>query len=159
MVVVEIEQAIDNDLRKTGTKKMFWVLPKCRKQFEIELALTILVQKTAQAWAPPARGKWWLVNAWLNPYYPWPRLLYNWIRRISVARQIMRMQHAIWERTRGFEYAKIHATNSAILFGAPRFMQGFLARRMMQRLKAAKEKSSLDEKAAAEKTVPIRGLD
>ena len=137
MVQVEAEEAVDKDLRKTGTTRRFWVLRECREAFEHELALTIMVRKLAQVWAPPPVKRWWLLNAWLNPLYPWPWIFYNWIRRINAARQILRMQHAIWERTRGFEYAKVHAINSAVLFGAPRFMQGFLARRFTARLRKA----------------------
>jgi hypothetical protein len=159
MVTIETEQAIDKDLRKTGTTKRFWVLPKCREPFERELALTVMVQTMSKAWAPPPVTRWWLLNAWFNPLYPWPKHLINWIRRLNAARQVMKMQHAIWERTRGFEYAKVHATNSAILFGAPRFMQGFLARRFTKRLRAAKEKSAGGKDAVPQEAVPVRSLD
>jgi hypothetical protein len=139
MVIVEAEQAVDREMRKAGMTKRFWVLRECREAFEEELALTVMLQKLVTVWAPPARGRWALVNAWLNPFYPWPRLLYNWIRRVNAARNVMRMQQAVWERTRGFDYAKVHATNSAILFGAPRFMQGFLAKRFSKRLAKAEQ--------------------
>lgn len=127
MVTVEVEQAIDHDIRKTGTTKRFWVLPKCRKPFEEELALTIILQKLVKAWAPKPL-KWWQVTHW-------PLCLANWIRRIAMARRVMRLQYGIWARTKGFEYARMHATNSALLFGAPRFMQGWLARRFGRKMR------------------------
>jgi hypothetical protein len=157
MVVVEAEQAIDKSLRRTTTSKRFWVLRDCKEPFEEELAMTILLRQLATAWVPKPQKKLWLINAWLNPLYPWPLHLFNFIRRVNAARKVMRLQHAVWERTRGFEYARTRAMNSALLFGAPRFMQGFLARRLTRRL--AKAEALRNKKAASEKTVPIGSRD
>lgn len=124
MVVVEAEEAVDHDIRKTGTVRKFWVLSQCREDFEHELALTIMLQKLIRVWYD-------------KPFW----------KRIFVAHNVLKMQHKIWERTRGFEYARTHATNSAILFAAPRFIQGFLARRFGKRLARAEEKRKSDQEA------------
>lgn len=86
------------------------------------------LQVIVNTYPPAPQLKWWLINAWLNPFYPWPRNLLLWWRRVGAAIKVMRLQHAIHERVHGFEFARIKATRSAILFGAPRFMQGLLAR-------------------------------
>jgi hypothetical protein len=146
LVEVKIEQAIDRSLRKTVTSKRFWVTRECKEPFEQELAMKLLLQQLVEAWTPPARTRYYLINFWLNPARP-PLVLRNWIRRMIAARKVMRLQHEIHERLHGFEYAKVRATNSSILFGAPRFMQGFLARRFTHRLQKAMERSKSEKNA------------
>lgn len=140
LVVVAIDTAIDETLRVSKTTKRFWVTRFCKVPFEEELGMMVLLEQLLRAWTPAPRSRWWLVNAWLNPFYPWPQNLYRWWRRVHAARRVMRLQHAIWERNKGFEYARARAMQSAILFGTPRFLQGFLARRFMGRLKRIEER-------------------
>lgn len=127
LATVEAEEAIDGNIRQTRTAKRFWVLRECREPFERELGLMIMLEKLVRAWAPKPKTFLQRLNV--------PRTFYWWCRRVAVARQVMRIQHAIHERTRGFEYAKVRALSSALLFGAPRFMQGLLAWLFIRRLR------------------------
>lgn len=148
LVEVAIEQAIDISLRQAKTTKRFWVLRDCKEAFEEELGLMVLLNQLVRAYPPAAQTRWWLVNAWLNPFYPWPWLLRSWWRRVGAARKIMQIQHGIYVRPKqillgpraGFEWAHRHAMQSAILFGCPRFLQGFLAKRFLIRAKRRKAK-------------------
>lgn len=149
LVVVTIEQAIDPSLRQTSTSQRFWVLRECKEKFEEELGMMVLLNQLVRAWPPPPKTRWWLINAWLNPLYPWPTRLRSWWRRVGAAKKVMQLQHAIYERPNkirfgekeGFERTRQKAMQSAILFGAPRFLQGFLANRFLIR---AKRKASKD---------------
>jgi hypothetical protein len=71
--------------------------------------MMVLLEQLIRAWTPDPRSRWWLVNAWLNPLYPWPKNLYRWWRRIGACRRVMRLQHAIYERNKGFAYARARA--------------------------------------------------
>jgi hypothetical protein len=135
LVQVTVDQAIDQTLRVSKTTKRFFVTADCAEPFEEELGMMVLLEQLIRAWTPDPRSRWWLVNAWLNPLYPWPKNIYRWWRRVGAARRVMRLQHAIYERNKGFAYARARALQSAIMFGAPRFVQGFLARRLTGRLK------------------------
>ena len=129
MTEIVVEEAIDRTMRQTVTSKRFLVLPKCKKPFEEELGMKLILQHLVVAWVPKTKT--------LSQRLNLPLTFYNWCRRIAVARQVIRLQQAIHERNYGFEYAKVRAINSGVLFGAPRFMQGFLARRFTARLRKA----------------------
>ncbi len=129
MTEVVIEEAIDRSMRQTVTSKRFLVLPKCRDDFESELGMKLILQKLVVAWAPKQKTVAQKLNV--------PLTFYNWCRRIVVARRVIQLQHNIHERIYGFEYAHVRAINSGVLFAAPRFMQGFLARRFTARLAKA----------------------
>lgn len=146
---IKVEEAIDETLRQSQTKARFWVTPQCVAPYTEELKLMTCLQIIVQAHPPSMQTRYWLINAWLNPFYPWPRILRSWWRRVGGALRVMKLQHAIWERTKGFDYARTRAKQSAVLFGAPRFMQGFLARRYTKRL-AAQNKKPGDGAAASE---------
>lgn len=124
---IEVEHADDKNRRKSGRRRIYWVTKACQKPFEEELGLQKVLTDLVLAWRPTPRTKW---RFWL-----WPIVFNNWLRRLGVARRVMQLTHEIYERPRGFEYARVHATNSAVMFGAPHFLQGFLARRMAKRLK------------------------
>jgi hypothetical protein len=138
LVRVTVDEAIDHTLRVSKTKSRFWVTRKCKEPFEEELGMMILLEQLVSAWTPPPRSRWWLVSFWMNPSRPWVDL-YRWWRRIGASRRVMQLQHVIWERNKGFAYARARAMQSAILFASPRFVQGFLARRFMGRLKRIEE--------------------
>lgn len=142
MTKVEVEQAVDQSLRTTGTIKTFWVLFGCRKDFERELGMKFVLQGLVNAWAPKRKTLLQRLN--------FPLTFCNWCTRIVVAKKVMQLQHEIHERNYGFEYAKTRATNSAVLFAAPRFLQGFLARRFVGRLKKATEKAALHHRRNGE---------
>lgn len=148
MVEVVVERAIDHTLRQTQTAKRFLVLKQCKEPFEEELAMKFMLQQIAQAWQRKLPLSPW---RWVNPFHPM-LLFVNWIRRINAARRVMRLQHAIFERTLGFSYARKRAVNSAVLFGAPRWMQGFLARRFSKGLDESHRKAieARDAKVAFE---------
>ena len=144
MVTIEVEQAIDKSLRTAGTTRRFWVLRQCKKPYEEELACSLLLQRLVTVWTPRQKTLLQKLNFLLT--------FYNWLTRIVVARQVLRLQHAIFERNYGFEYARTRATNSAILFAAPRFMQGFLARRFTRRLAKATAAAAMRRKRNGEET-------
>jgi hypothetical protein len=144
LTMVKVERAVDETLRQT-TRRTFYVRRECKEAFEEELQCMALLALIVTKYPPPGRTRYWLVNAWLNPFWPWPRLLRAWWRRVGASLQVMRLQHAIFVRTRGFDYARIRARQSAILFGVPRFMQGFLSKRFTRKLIKA-EKASEREK-------------
>jgi hypothetical protein len=133
MVEVSIDRAIDHTLRVSKTEKRFWVARECKEPFEEELGMLYLLEQLSRAWVPEPRGRWWLINFWLNPIRPW-ELLWRYWRRVGAARRVMRLQHAIYERNKGFAYARARAIQSAVMFACPRFLQGFLARRLTGRL-------------------------
>jgi hypothetical protein len=143
LVEVTVETPVDETLRQAKTKTRFWVTRKCKEPYEEELALMRSLMMITVHYAPKPSTRWWLVNAWLNPFYPWPRLLRDWWRRIGGAVKIMRIQHAIYIRPfqlrygpkEGFQRAHDRALQSAILCGCPRFMQGFLAKRYLVKAK------------------------
>lgn len=147
LVQVTVDQAIDHTLRVSKTTQRFFVGRNCKEPFEEELGLMILLEQLIRAWTPEPRSRWYLINFWLNPFYPWPKALYRWWRRVGAARRLMRVQHAIWERNRGFEYARARALQSATMFGAPRFIQGYLARRYKGRLQKIEEAQTLAQAA------------
>lgn len=132
---VTIDQALDKTLRISRTRKRFWVTRECKEAFEEELGMLHLLEQLARAWAPVPRSQWWLINFWLNPLYPWPRVFWSYCRRIRAGRRVMQLQHAIYERNKGFQYARARAIQSLIMFASPRFLQNFLARRFIGRLK------------------------
>jgi hypothetical protein len=135
LVEVTVDRSIDETLRQAQTTKRFWVTRACKVPFEEELRLMMLLQILVEAYPPPAQTRWWLINAWLNPLYPWPRVLAVWWKRVGAARKVVRFQHAIHERNRGFEYAHTRAMQSGVLFACPRFMQGFMARKFLAKAK------------------------
>lgn len=136
--MVGVEAAVDETLRQTKTKRRFWVTRPCKKPFEEELGMMVLLEQLVTAWTPPRRSKWWLVRYWLNPSAPYSDF-YRWWRRVGGARRVMLLQHAIHERNRGFEYARARAIQSSILFASPRWLQSFLAHRFMLRLRRIEE--------------------
>lgn len=131
---VKIEQASDHARRQTKLTKRFFVLRKCKPLFEDELRLIKALQILNYIWVPKPKTFHQKCNVALT--------LYNWCRRMGMARQVMRMVHAIDERTKGFDAAHDHAMRSSILFGAPRFLQGFLARRFLLRAKRKEAKDA-----------------
>lgn len=139
---VAIEQAIDPSLRQTATAQRFWVHPLCEKDFLDELGGMVLINQLVRAWTPPTRTRYWLIRFWFIPSHPWSDL-YRWWRRIGASVKVLRLQHAIYERPYKIRYGEIEgfarvrrkAMQSAILFGCPRFMQGFLYNRLMLRAK------------------------
>jgi hypothetical protein len=138
LVRVTVDEALDHTLRATKTKSRFWVTRQCKEPFQEELGLMVLLEQLVSAWTPRPRSRWWLVDFWMNPSRPWTDL-YRWWRRIGASRRVLRIQHCIWERNKGFAYARARAMQSAILFASPRFLQGFLARRFTRRLKRIEE--------------------
>lgn len=140
LVQVSIEQAVDISLRQTTTSRRFWVRKQCETAWTEELGMMVLLEQLIRAYPPPARSRWWLIYFWLNPFYPWPRVLRSWWCRVGAARKVLRLTHAIYERTKGFDYARDRAMRSAVLFGCPRFLQGFLAKRFLIRAKRRKAK-------------------
>lgn len=139
LVEVTVETPVDETLRQAKTKKRFWVTPACQQPYQEELAMMHALMVITMKCAPQPRTRWWLVNAWLNPFYPWPRILYRWWLRVGASVRVMKLQHAIYERTKGFEYARERAMQSAILCACPRFMQGFLAKRYTIKAKRKQE--------------------
>jgi hypothetical protein len=138
MTEVVVEEAIDESLRQAKTKKRFLVTRGCKKPFEEELGMMTCLQLIVNRWSPKPKTLAQRLNV--------PRTFVQWWQRVGGALKIMRLQHAIYERTKGFEYARIRATQSAILFGCPRFLQGVLARRF---LAAAKRKEAARDNAVA----------
>lgn len=108
--VVEVEQATDKTLRETRIKR-FYVLPDCKEPFEEELAMMQLLEITIRRWAPKF---WW--------------------QRMFVARRVLRLQHGIFVRNKGFDFARQHATRSMILFVAPAFLAKILHRKFAKDL-------------------------
>lgn len=147
LVEVTIEHAVDASLRQTKKGSGFWVTMACREPFEQELGLMILLKQLVQAYTPKPRSRWYLVNFWLNPIRPY-QLLRSWWRRVGAACRVMQIQHGIWERPKqmllgrekGFEWTRRHALQSAILFGAPRFLQNWLNLQMVRRAEKRKAK-------------------
>lgn len=127
LVEVVVEQAVDKTLRQTEEKQRFLVLRACKKPFEEELGYMTLLLIIANKWAPTR--KTWAQK--LNVL----RTFDLWVMRIGQARQVMRLQHATYERTKGFEYARKRAWRSAVMFGCPRFIQGFVARQFLRKMK------------------------
>lgn len=144
---VTIEQATDITLRQTKTSKRFWVHRLCEEPFTEELGLMVLLEQLVRAYLPTPRSRWWLANFWLNPSRPY-QLLRSWWRRVGAARKVMQIQHGIYVRPKkillgekaGFEWTKRHATQSAILFGCPRFLQNWLNLQMVRRANKRKAK-------------------
>src|ERR1700747_3159403 len=93
---VVIEEAIDRSIRQTVTSKRFLVLPKCKEAFEHELGMKLILQHLVVAWVPKKKSFAQQLNV--------PLTLFNWLRRLAAARQVMRLQHAIHERNYGFQY-------------------------------------------------------
>lgn len=110
---LEIEQALDEAGRRTRVKR-FYVLPEHKEAFEAELGLMQLLQITIRRWA---RKPWYL--------------------RIAVTRRVMRLQHGIFERNKGFDFARRHAIRSAVLFAAPAPIAAFLHKRFAKELNDA----------------------
>lgn len=125
---VVVEEAIDETLRQTQTKKRFFVLRQCKVAFEEELACMTHLQIIVRFWGGVALQRKTALQR-LNLI----RTFILWWKRIGAAVKVMKLQHAIYERTRGFEYARTRATQSAILFAAPRFSQGLLAKMFLRR--------------------------
>jgi hypothetical protein len=158
---VIIETPVDETLRQAKTRKRFWVLRGCREAYEEELALMRSLMMITIHFAPKPPVRWGLVNAWLNPFYPWPRLLHAWWRRIGGAIKVMRIQHAIYIRPyqlrygpkEGFQRAHDRALQSAILCGCPRFMQGFLAKRYMLKAKKKEKEAKANGTRPPEPTI------
>jgi hypothetical protein len=151
LVQVIVETPVDETLRQAKTRQRFWVTRECEQPYKEELILMHKLMEITVHYAPRPRTRYWLINAWLNPFYPWPRHLRNWWRRVGGAVRVMKLQHAIYERTRGFDYARERALQSAVLCGCPRFMQGFLAKRYM--LKAKKKEAKANGTRPPEPTV------
>lgn len=155
LVEVTIERATDKTLRQSKRVQRFEVLRACKESFEEELAMMYSLQVILEHWTPPARGDYWLIYFWLNPFYPWPAVLWRYWLRVGAALKIMRLQHAIYERSEkikrgdkaGFQWVHDHAVRSAVLFGCPRFMQSFLARRFLIRAKRKEAKRGAEQAA------------
>lgn len=107
---VTVEAATDETLRDTKVVKRFFVRHECAEPFRDELALMQLLHLLV---TQATRDPWW--------------------RRIARARKVAQFQFAIHERTRGVEYASRKSKQSAILFAAPKWMQGVIARRFLAR--------------------------
>jgi hypothetical protein len=122
LTLLEVEEAKD-ETRREVKQRRFFVTAECKEPFEQELVLEQLVQALVKAWvrAPASRG--FLERL----FFPWT--FYVWIRRLFVAKKVMQMQHAIWERRKGFDYARKRAVRSAVLFGAPSVLRGWLFKR------------------------------
>lgn len=121
MADVEIEQATDSTRRRTRTNRVR-VIRACKKPYEEELGLVKCLQVIVMRWASVPRKTFWQKLNFL-------RTLDDYWMRIGAAIKVLRLNHAIYERPKGFEWARRHAMRSAILMGCPRFMQGFLAKR------------------------------
>jgi hypothetical protein len=150
LVLLEVQEASDKTLRKTKTHRRFFVTPQCREPFTDELALMEILQALARAWAPKKKTVFQELNI--------VGTFINWCRRMSAARQVLRIQHGIWERTKGFDYARKRALRSAFLFGCPRFMQGFLAKRFAREDRLEKLLAG-GKDAVPQEAVPVRSLD
>ena len=120
---VVVDVATDQTLRQAKTKQRFRVLRQCQKPFEEELGMMTCLQLIVNQWAPKPKTLAQKLNVLAT--------LDQWWLRIGAALKVMRLQHAIYERTRGFDYARQRALQSAILFGCPRFLQGFLSKRLL----------------------------
>lgn len=147
MVEVKKERAVDETLLKRVTERTFLVLSRCREPFEEELALMELLQQLVVAMAPRGR-RWSLLRYWFVPSAPYVDL-HDYCLRFGRAVQVMRLQHGIYERTRGYEYARRRALRSGILFASPRFLQGFISKRFTKAL-AAEEKKKMRQIAPLE---------
>lgn len=145
LTMVTREHPVDDSLRQTATSRRFWVTRQCKKPFEEELVMMEGLNNLVKLYPPPARTRYWLINAWLNPFYPWPRLFRSWCRRVKQARKVMQLQHAIFERPKGFEYAHDRALKSALLFGCPGFMQNWLMKRFIAQAEKEKEDATSPE--------------
>lgn len=110
---IEIEQALDAKGQQTTLKRLY-VLPECEEAYEAELGMMQLLRITIQRWAPKV---WW--------------------KRLAVARRVLRLQHGIFERNKGFDFARKHAIRSMILFVAPAFLGNFLHRRFAKQMNEA----------------------
>lgn len=136
MTLVEVVEAKDETLRETKVRKRWRVTPKCKKPFEGELQMLEMLKLYTIRWRPRAKTRWQKVNV-IGTFF-------SWCKRLGAARQVMRLNHTIYERTRGFGWARRHAIKSAILFGCPRFMQGFLSRRFLLRARRKQAKEAAD---------------
>lgn len=118
--MVRINEAVDESLRTTKVRATFYVRHACKKAFLDELALQTLLKLLLDKHAQGQFAKPWLyrLNVW-NTFRRW-----RWRIRDSV--KVLRLTHAIYERNKGFDYARRRAIRSAVLFAAPRFMAGWL---------------------------------
>lgn len=121
MSTVKVMRATDETLLHKVLDKQFLVLHDCKKPFEEELAIEQLMILRFVAHAP--KGKTLLQNLNLVATFR------AWVGRLKEAGQILRMQHARWERTKGFEYARQRAIHSAWIFAMPRIAVPYFARR------------------------------
>lgn len=133
MTHVSITQALDAEGKRLEHTRVH-VARSCKDAYETELGLTKMLQVVARRWAPEPKTFWQKANVF--------RTLHQWWLRIGAAVEVMKNSHAINERTKGFEWARRHAIQSAVLFGCPRFMQGFLARRFLVRTKRREAKDA-----------------
>lgn len=131
LTTVEICQALDAEGKRTQLTRVI-VGRACKEPYEIEMGLLKMLQVVSRRWAPKPKTFWQRVNVFGT--------FHQWIQRIGAAVEVMKTVHAINERNKGFEWAKRHAVQSAVLFGCPRFMQGFLSRRFLLRAKRRKDK-------------------
>ena len=111
MTLVTVEVAEDESLRQTK-RKSFLVIRSHKEGFEEELGM---MTQLAQ-----------LVRAYANqPFWS----------RIWRVRTVIRLQHAIHERVRGFSEARQRALASGILFAVPKWLQPFVFRHFDRKAK------------------------
>lgn len=130
---VKVEIAKDQTLRETTNKR--WIVTRgCAQAFESELELLEVLKAIVLRWRPRQKTFWQRAN--------FLRTLDLWWMRIGAARNVMRLNHEIYVRTKGFEWARRNAIQSALLFGAPRFLQEFLAGQFIAQFKRRKARDA-----------------
>lgn len=139
---VTIEEHKDDTMRETVVVKRFRVTKECERPFTQELELQQFLKILAIRWRPKPKTLLQRINL--------VRTAWRYARRVKDAHKVMRLTHGIHERSRmlamgkeaGFKWTKDHSIRTAVLFGAPVFMQGFLHRRFL--LRAVRRQVKID---------------
>lgn len=142
MTEVLIEEPTDASMRQTKIIRRFRVIKECARPFEEELGMQQFLKVITIRWRPRQKTPLQRLNL--------IRTAWRYARRVNDARRVMRLTHAIHERGRmiamgerdGFKWSKDHSIRTAVLFGAPVFLQGFLNRRFL--LRARRRQAKID---------------
>ena len=102
MRTIEVEVALDESLRRTAVGKRFLVLPGCYDAFIDELRAMKLLND--------------ITRRYMNS--PW------WVRLPKFTR-ILKLQHLVNDRNKGFESTRRRAIRSAIMFSSPQRVAGW----------------------------------